>query len=209
MDKVKEFMLINNQKFNTFEDKELRIKLINEEIEELKEAINNSDKIEIVDALCDILYVVYGTSLSFGYENSITSKSINLNDTNDLNDLNDTNDTNDPNDPNSIYTEFENFKCTLSAVSLEKLTLYVYKFAHINNINIDEAFKRVHESNMTKFCLNEEEAIETCKYYTLNNTRYGKVDYYKYNDIYIVFHVSDKKILKSINYKKVNLEGTF
>lgn len=35
----------------------LRYKLINEEIEETINAINNNDIIEIIDGLCDILYV--------------------------------------------------------------------------------------------------------------------------------------------------------
>ncbi len=44
----------------------LRIELIEEELEELKDAINKKDLKETVDALTDILYVVYGAGHAFG-----------------------------------------------------------------------------------------------------------------------------------------------
>ena len=44
----------------------LRIDLIEEELEELKDAIKKKDLKETVDALTDILYVVYGAGHAFG-----------------------------------------------------------------------------------------------------------------------------------------------
>jgi len=44
----------------------LRINLINEELEEFKEAIKNNDLKEAIDALTDILYVTYGAGHAFG-----------------------------------------------------------------------------------------------------------------------------------------------
>ena len=44
----------------------LRISLINEELEEFKEAIKNNYLKETVDALTDILYVTYGAGHAFG-----------------------------------------------------------------------------------------------------------------------------------------------
>ena len=44
----------------------LRYELINEELEELKEAIINRDIKEVADALTDILYVTYGAGHAFG-----------------------------------------------------------------------------------------------------------------------------------------------
>ena len=44
----------------------LRISLINEEWEELKQAMKNKDLKETVDALTDILYVTYGAGHAFG-----------------------------------------------------------------------------------------------------------------------------------------------
>ena len=43
----------------------LRISLINEELDEFKEAIKNNDLKETVDALTDILYVTYGAGHAF------------------------------------------------------------------------------------------------------------------------------------------------
>ena len=45
---------------------QLRIDLIQEELNELKEAIKNNDIVEVADALTDILYVTYGAGHSFG-----------------------------------------------------------------------------------------------------------------------------------------------
>ena len=44
----------------------LRLDLILEEVTELKEAIDTHDMTETIDALADILYVVYGAGASFG-----------------------------------------------------------------------------------------------------------------------------------------------
>ena len=44
----------------------LRFNLIKEELEELKEAIQNKDIKEVADALTDILYVTYGAGHAFG-----------------------------------------------------------------------------------------------------------------------------------------------
>ena len=52
---------LSNDKIN-----ELRISLINEELEELKKAIKDNDILEVADALTDILYVVYGAGHAFG-----------------------------------------------------------------------------------------------------------------------------------------------
>lgn len=47
---------------------DLRLKLIVEEVEELQDAIKNHDMKETIDALSDILYVVYGAGASFGID---------------------------------------------------------------------------------------------------------------------------------------------
>ena len=44
----------------------LRYVLIKEELDELKEAIDNRDIKEVADALTDILYVTYGAGHAFG-----------------------------------------------------------------------------------------------------------------------------------------------
>ena len=46
----------------------LRIDLIKEELDELKEAMDNKDLLEVADALTDILYVTYGAGHAFGID---------------------------------------------------------------------------------------------------------------------------------------------
>lgn len=45
---------------------ELRISLLQEELNELKQAIADHDLVEIADALCDLQYVLSGAVLEFG-----------------------------------------------------------------------------------------------------------------------------------------------
>jgi predicted HAD superfamily Cof-like phosphohydrolase len=44
----------------------LRVSLLSEELDELKEAIAANDLVEIADALCDLQYVLSGAVLEFG-----------------------------------------------------------------------------------------------------------------------------------------------
>ena len=54
--------------FSSDKINKLRIDLIKEELEELIEAINNKDLLEVADALTDILYVTYGAGHAFGID---------------------------------------------------------------------------------------------------------------------------------------------
>ena len=69
---VKKFMLTfgqeirENASFPSNKIKALRYDLIKEELDELKEAIDNEDIKEVADALTDILYVTYGAGHAFG-----------------------------------------------------------------------------------------------------------------------------------------------
>ena len=73
-DKVGEFMKTFGQdvkskpSFSTDKINDLRISLIQEELDELKEAMNDKDLLEVADALTDILYVTYGAGHAFGID---------------------------------------------------------------------------------------------------------------------------------------------
>jgi len=47
---------------------DLRIDLIQEELEELEAGVSNKDMVEVADALTDLLYVIYGTGHAFGID---------------------------------------------------------------------------------------------------------------------------------------------
>ena len=72
--KVKTFMQTFGQEvklkpsFSTQKINNLRYNLIKEELEELKQAIDNKDLLEVADALTDILYVTYGAGHAFGID---------------------------------------------------------------------------------------------------------------------------------------------
>ncbi|MFL2514658.1 MAG: phosphoribosyl-ATP diphosphatase [Alphaproteobacteria bacterium] len=71
-EKVKQFMQTFGQEVKTkasFSDEkinQLRLDLISEELEELKNAMASKDLLEVADALTDILYVTYGAGHAFG-----------------------------------------------------------------------------------------------------------------------------------------------
>jgi|TARA_B100000700_G_scaffold208384_1_gene229000 predicted HAD superfamily Cof-like phosphohydrolase len=72
--KVKLFMQTFGQEvklkasFSTEKINGLRYSLIQEELDELKQAIDNKDLLEVADALTDILYVTYGAGHAFGID---------------------------------------------------------------------------------------------------------------------------------------------
>ena len=71
---VGDFMEAFGQQVNcepTLRDRDtqdLRIDLIQEELEELQLGIENNDIVEVADALTDILYVTYGAGHAFGID---------------------------------------------------------------------------------------------------------------------------------------------
>ena len=56
----------NKASFGSNKINQLRYNLIKEELDELKQAIDNKDLLEVADALTDILYVTYGAGHAFG-----------------------------------------------------------------------------------------------------------------------------------------------
>ena len=75
-EKVKEFMVAFEQEIKEVEDwpdedtLNLRIDLIEEEYNELKQAVYSYDgsMVDVADALCDILYVTYGMAHACGID---------------------------------------------------------------------------------------------------------------------------------------------
>ena len=73
-EKVKLFMDTYGQEvkdkaeFSDAKTNKLRIDLIKEELDELTEAMNEKNLLEVADALTDILYVTYGAGHAFGID---------------------------------------------------------------------------------------------------------------------------------------------
>lgn len=122
----------------------LRVDLLQEELNELKQAIEDKDIVEIADALSDLQYVLNGAILEFGMKNA-----------------------------------FENL------------------------------FDEVHDSNMSKTCATERQAIETVASYTEKGveTYYKKANKYMHGfKKYNVYRKSDDKVLKNKDYRPANLK---
>lgn len=95
------------------------------------------------------------------------------------------------------------------ADALADILYVVYGAGSAFGIDLDEAFRLVHDSNMTKACETEEEAYETVEWYLKNmkdtydspEARISPCGSY-----WIVVNSSSGKILKSIKYQPVNLK---
>ncbi len=134
-------LTLSSPDIKVFENKELlknRLKLITEEFNELKDAINNNDFVEMADALTDMLYVIYG-------------------------------------------------------------------FGHVVGVDLDKCFKLVHESNMTKLCNTEQEAIDTVEWYETKGPEYSPEYRLMENDKFLVYDSITNKTLKSRYYSAVDL----
>lgn len=188
----------------TFNEKQVRLRyeLIKEEFEELKTACANLDSIEIVDALCDILYVIAGAIVYFDLSNSnvnmlleqkglVITEKIEFNERtvesirhilllqNDL--------------ISNIFYKIDNYMEELNILTnkfinntelfeientieysklLDKIIVNIFDISSIFNLNIYDLFVIVHESNMSKVCDSEELAIESVEWYKKNELRY-------------------------------------
>lgn len=195
-EKVKEFMIAGGQfvatepREMTEEERVFRHALLQEEINELRQAIEDNNRVEILDALCDIKVVNDGTANTIGFiqNDELDGKSrMGIG-----------------NYANLIF----NLLIDPSNVNnVRNVNLSVYVLSYIFNFSLEtfkEALKRVHESNMSKFCDTEQEAWETVRAYAMKDEPVEL--YYKQNgDKWVVLRKSDNKILKSINYHAVDL----
>jgi len=222
----------NNNEFNTNQIK-LRYSLIDEEVKELIKAFQDKDIIEIIDALCDILYVVCGAKVYFNlYNNKVNTKIANLRRINNKYYVNKEDFINNTvfddyiNNVNGIryHTDILN-KITKSILEqsfndvsevimdynniLDEISVRVFEIAYKLNVDIVNKFRLVHESNMTKVCINEQIAKKTVEWYKENENRYKQPEYKKVecdeSEYYVVYDGETKKILKSIEYKPVRI----
>lgn len=212
----------------------LRFGLINEEIKELEQAFKDGNSIEVIDAMCDILYVVAGAKCYFNLSvkpevaKSIENKAKTDVDKITLEKLDNIKDLSPEVSP--ILIDIQNKNCILSNLTdlflnersieyhnlflahlinyydkmLDAIVLNVFTLSEKFNINIQYLFDIVHQSNMTKICVSEDEAKETVEWYKQNEQRYMEPSYreidYNNKKYYVIFDGHTKKILKSIKY---------
>lgn len=191
---VAEFMKASGQVVNTAptemttELAHLRYNLFIEEVQELKDAVEANDRVEQLDALVDITYILCGTANTIGSP---------------LNDA-----------VGEVYKDRVHWVYGMYAIDemLSKSVEEIYSSAlcigrvkawlGFTQETFNEAFHRVHVSNMSKFCRTEQEARETIDSYTRNGV---DVFWVQIEGWYVVLRRSDNKVMKSINYSPVDL----
>lgn len=210
-----------------------RCDLIKEEgVEEFVKALCEKNRADMIDAICDSLYVLYGAAWTMEINVDYHFKQIfdiNVGDTNftALKKMyileNNLNEENMYIGLNKLYVKFVNYEQEFRKVMLsgngefdKVVTLLImmivtcYRMGVILNFDVDEAFNLVHESNMSKLCKTEEEAQKTVDDYKDKydncSSPYDTPYYYEKNKYYVVKNKSTGKVLKSINYKPVNLQ---
>lgn len=208
-----------------------RYSLIEEEINELLYAAKQQDFIEVIDALADILYVVFGMysvlNIDIDHELKDISES-----TSEL--CNVIYQSKDLVEAGNIFANMPIVDCAIKiiyncaarlkntievkepenlAVHLTAILFSAYSAAIMFKIDIDAAFKIVHESNMSKLCSSEKEAIKTMEYYkSISKGGKGYYDSPAYRESntpgkWIVFNKNTSKILKNINYKPADFSS--
>lgn len=194
------------------EDRKLidfRLELIKEEQREFIEAHNSRNIIEMADALCDLLYVAYGTALCLGinleeatqqpeekyipnllevYETQIKANIRNINLV--INNL-----------------QYAN-SINMFSSNLRLLLMNVYDFGSFLGFNLDSMFREVHRSNMSKVCSNIDDAIESVRIYK-QDVRYPNPTYRIQDTYYVVYDADTSKILKNYKWRTPNLAQFF
>jgi predicted HAD superfamily Cof-like phosphohydrolase len=92
--------------------------------------------------------------------------------------------------------------CDITYVSLGNGTML-----HGLKGQIKDAYTEVQASNMSKVCKTEHEAQQTVNRRTIEQGM--ECHYEKQGDYWVVYRSSDRKVMKSINYFKPNLEQFF
>tara|TARA_A100001015_G_C15001446_1_gene718684 strand:- start:1298 stop:1786 length:489 start_codon:yes stop_codon:yes gene_type:complete len=109
---------------------------------------------------------------------------------------------------NELKDAIEDRDFTETRDAIADLLYVVYGTASSFGIQADEDFDLVHESNMTKLCKTEKLAQKTVEWYKENEKRYDSPNYRLSDDKihWVVYNESTGKILKSIEYKPVELK---
>lgn len=194
-EKVKQFQIASGQPVSdtqrqlTKEEYDFRDNLLREEIRELQYAIVDNNRVEILDALCDIKYVNDGTANMIGEEtecvedifwhNPLITKPI-----------------------NEIVESLNETESTRVAIINVLVGILASSFGFTLE-NFKTALDRVHESNMSKFCNDIKTAEKTQEFYK----KQGIETYIEPRDkVTVVYRQGDGKVLKSVEYHPVYLE---
>lgn len=214
-------MLFDNPKMVPF-----RLKLIKEEIDELKEAIDKKDFVECIDAVCDMMYFIYGTYQVMGidfdslpqqpytsYNKPQNNKEIFTDDKKLLDRALEDVDLNVQivekllGDISPDYSMEMYERCFYKIIhALDTLEALAHTLASLFGVDIYKCFAEVHRSNMTKLCKSEEEAKMTVDKYNSDPENRYEPAYREYKGFWVMYNKKDSKIIKSMNWELPNLK---
>lgn len=127
----------------------LRTDLDEEEYEELCDANENNDLIEMTDALTDLLYVTYGQGLVYGINLDRPYEYVEMNPKLLMKEVRDSH-LHDIEVALSCLIDSHSEDIDKVKYSLNKLLDVTYEAGKVSGINLDACFKEVHRSNMSK-----------------------------------------------------------
>lgn len=199
-EQVKEFQLASGQDVSdtprelTKEEYDFRDNLLREEIRELQYAIVDNNRVEMLDALCDIKYVNDGTANAEGWvqDDAIHESDYDAWERFQSKDL--------------IIKDNMELLSIVNSKDCDMINESVYCLAYAFGFtleNFKEALKRVHLSNMSKFCHNRAEIDATIQYYKGKGIEVTTTLREKQT---VVYRKEDGKVLKNVNYIPVRLE---
>lgn len=205
--RVREFMETAGQPVHATRHKPTEAEMIarddffQEEVNELEQAIEDNNKVEMLDALADIIYIAVGTAWTYGtatlfsperqFRAFIRGKKSNMVDFRVT--------------MSRLLTYLRNMHQDAPGMNAINVVFIIAHNLGFTPSEVLRAFDLVHKSNMTKFCRTEEEARSTIQKYRSD----GFESYFEKmgNGLFVVKRVPDRKVLKSINYEPVSLEG--
>ena len=120
--------------FSSDKINKLRIDLIKEELDELQEAMQNNDLLEVADALTDILYVTYGAGHAFGIDLDKCFEEVQNSNMSKLDEL---------------QEAMKNNDLLEVADALTDILYVTYGAGHAFGIDLDKCFDEVQNSNMS------------------------------------------------------------
>lgn len=208
-----------------------RCNLIKEEgIDEFGKALQENNYVEMLDAVCDHLYVLYGACYTFGInpDHYVMVNYYNMNyDTNYITNCSITELIKKNRDKistiqelfesNSVFESMLRQSMLLNKNIFEvypilmRLIINTYNIGFRLTHNLNVAFRNVHESNMSKLCKSIEEAEKTVKVYQekfeKGESPYDSPYFYELKpNLFVIKNKSTGKALKSINYTPANLK---
>jgi len=92
--------------------------------------------------------------------------------------------------------------------AIADMLVVVYGYANVLGMDANKLFKLVHESNMSKLCKTEQEAIDTVEWYTHEKINHKYIPGYrmtKDGQKWLVYDTITKKVLKNKYYQAVDL----